>query len=368
MNGKQGSKIRLGLEGGRRIGVLRVGSIGDHVIAIPVYRALRERHANDTLCLMSNIPVNGNHKLVGPAAILPPDLFQSIYAYPALTGWRNVAEIVHLFRHLRLDRLYYVMPKRTPAQLWRDRIALGLLVRQVVGLNRAAIEPRWPVGDRGLYEHEADRLARAIGLPAGRAQRDPESLSLGLTAQERASIRLAAGRRSGGAVVASVGTKCEVKHWGAAKWRQLIEGLGTFGELGRLFLIGSGDEHDESEALRAVWPREAVNLCGKLSTRQSAALMAECSLFVGHDSGPMHLAAAVGIPVVAIFSSRALPGVWYPLSDSARVHYTPIDCMGCGLERCIDRRKACIEAISVEAVLASCRELLVRCTRDGTAS
>ncbi len=360
MNAKRSFENRAGLAGGRRIGVLRIGSIGDHVVTIPIYRAIRRQHPDDFLGLISNIPASGNPKLVGPAAILPPDLFDDICAYPALTGWRNVAEIICLFRRLRLDRLYYLMPMRTSVQLWRDRLALGLLVPQVVGLNKVAVEPRRQVGDGPLYEHEADRLARAIGLPAGRAQREPENLSLGLTMEERASIRLATGRRSGGAVVVSVGTKCEVKHWGATKWRRLIEQLGTLSDLGRLYLIGSADEHAESEALRGIWPREAINLCGKLSTRQSAALMAECSLFVGHDSGPMHLAAAVGIPVVAIFSSRALPGVWYPLGDGARVHYTAIDCMGCGLERCLDRHKACIEAIAVEEVYASCCELLSR--------
>jgi ADP-heptose:LPS heptosyltransferase len=364
----RGSKLRPDHDGGRRIGVLRVGSIGDQVIAIPVFRALRRRHPHDFLSLMSNVPAGGNPKLVGPADILPPDLFDEICAYPALTSWRNVAEIIQLFRRLRLNRLYYLMPRRTSAQLWRDQVALRLLVPEVIGLNHVASEPRQPLGDHGLYEHEADRLARAIGLAEGRAERGPENLSLGLTAQERASIRLTAGRNGGDAVVVSVGTKCDVKHWGEAKWRRLIERLGTCSELGRLFLLGSADEHAESEALRAAWPRESINLCGKLSARQSAALMSECALFVGHDSGPMHLAAAVGIPLVAIFSSRAMPGVWYPLSDDTRVHYTIIDCMGCGLDRCPDRQKACITAIGVEAVYSSCRELLARFVREGTAS
>ena len=86
--------------------------------------------------------------------------------------------------------------------------------------------------------------------------------------------------------------------------------------------------------------------------------MASAKLFVGHDSGPMHMAAAVGVPIVAIFSSRSLPGQWFPLTERSRTHYTVIDCMGCGRERCDDLRKACIERISVDEVFASCVAML----------
>jgi ADP-heptose:LPS heptosyltransferase len=162
----------------------------------------------------------------------------------------------------------------------------------------------------------------------------------------------------------SVGTKCEVKHWGADNWRQLTQRLSALPGLEQLFLVGSADEHQECEDIRCLWPRRAVNLCGQISARESAALMAAADLFVGHDSGPMHLAAAANAPLVAIFSSRAPKGMWFPLSARHRVHYTDIDCMGCGLERCVVRQKACINAISVDEVLESCWSLLEQVRRQ----
>ena len=80
-----------------------------------------------------------------------------------------------------------------------------------------------------------------------------------------------------------------------------------------------------------------VNLCGKLTPRESAAAFERARMFVGHDSGPMHLAAAVQTPCVAIFAARNIPRVWFPFGEQHRVVYHRVDCMGCGLETCVVR-------------------------------
>jgi ADP-heptose:LPS heptosyltransferase len=155
-------------------------------------------------------------------------------------------------------------------------------------------------------------------------------------------------------LVLSIGTKLDVNHWGMANWSALVRELANLPEIERLVCIGAPDEFTDSEVLRRHWPRESYNFCGRLSPRQSAAVLAGAILFVGHDSGPMHLAAAVDVPIVAIFSSRNLPGLWFPLSARKHVHYTMIACRGCGRLRCDDRDKECIRSISVAEVFISC--------------
>jgi len=71
-------------------------------------------------------------------------------------------------------------------------------------------------------------------------------------------------------------------------------------------MLGAADEQVRTELLLANWPGPKLNLCGQLSVRQSAAVLTHARVYLGHDSGPMHLAAAVGIPCVAVFSSRNL--------------------------------------------------------------
>jgi ADP-heptose:LPS heptosyltransferase len=101
-----------------------------------------------------------------------------------------------------------------------------------------------------------------------------------------------------------------------------------------------------------------VNLCGKLTPRESAAAFARAELFVGHDSGPMHLSACVGTPVVAIFAARNIPRQWFPFGDRHRVVYHRVECWGCGLETCIEQRKKCLMSITVEEVMDEVRGVL----------
>jgi|SRR5262249_40193080 len=76
---------------------------------------------------------------------------------------------------------------------------------------------------------------------------------------------------------------------------------------------------DRSEKLTANWIGPSVNLCGRLSPRESAAAMRNSMCFVGHDSGPMHLAAAVGVSCVCAFGSFNTPRTWHPMGEGHRI-------------------------------------------------
>jgi ADP-heptose:LPS heptosyltransferase len=77
--------------------------------------------------------------------------------------------------------------------------------------------------------------------------------------------------------------------------------------------VGARDDSERSERLRACWPGAfAVDLCGRLTPRESAAVIERADLFIGHDSGPLHLADAVGTPCVGLFGSYNAPKIWHP--------------------------------------------------------
>ncbi len=65
----------------------------------------------------------------------------------------------------------------------------------------------------------------------------------------------------------------------------------------------------------------------------------------------MHVAAALGVPIVAVFSARNKPGVWFPHGAGHTVLYNQTDCFGCELTRCVERGKACLKGITPEAVV-----------------
>jgi ADP-heptose:LPS heptosyltransferase len=217
----------------------------------------------------------------------------------------------------------------------------------------------------GALEPESERLVRNIS-ELGDAEIDSRAAwDLGLTSAEEARAAQAldpAGTRP--VLAVSVGTKMQSKDWGRENWRALLERLGAAFPEYALVLAGAKEENEASEFAAEGWRAAAgvdacvVNLCGVVTPRESAAVFARAKVFLGHDSGPMHLAAAVGTPCVAIFAARNLPRIWFPHGHRHRVIYHEVDCMGCGLETCVVQKKKCLASVTVEEVFGAVAEAL----------
>jgi lipopolysaccharide heptosyltransferase II len=125
----------------------------------------------------------------------------------------------------------------------------------------------------------------------------------------------------------------------------------------QVFLVGSSnDDLKKIDEIISLTKNKIYNLGGKLSIGELMALLEISSLYIGNDSGPMHIAAAMGTPVIALFG----PGVdrrWRPLSDKAIVLRGAERCQKCKGKDCqFDFR--CIKTLSSEAVKTAIRELL----------
>ena len=170
----------------------------------------------------------------------------------------------------------------------------------------------------------------------------------------------------------SLGTKVPVNEWQPERWRELLARIAERYPGHALAMTGAAGDAEASEFVAAGW-REGtakvhggadartsplINLCGVLSPRESAAVFARADVFLGHDSGPMHLAAAVQTPCVAIFSGRGKPRVWFPYGFKHRVLYHSVDCGGCHLNTCTVERKKCIYSITVDEVFAQVQAVL----------
>ena len=145
-------------------------------------------------------------------------------------------------------------------------------------------------------------------------------------------------------------------------WRALLNRLAAQYPNHALALCGAPEESEASEFAADGWRQNSrtpvVNLCGLLTPRESAAAISQARIFVGHDSGPMHLAAAVQTPCVAIFAARNKPRVWFPYGKQHRIVYHQTDCWGCGLETCIIEKKRCLTSITVDEVITEVRAVL----------
>ena len=125
-----------------------------------------------------------------------------------------------------------------------------------------------------------------------------------------------------------------------------------------VLIFGSAAERPLAEKIASVMKHTPAIAAGETSLRQLLALMARCRLIVANDSGPMHLAAALGVPLVAVFGSTDERATG-PLGSRVRVVRRGVECSPCGLRECpIDFR--CMADLSVEEVYRATLELVKR--------
>ncbi len=122
-------------------------------------------------------------------------------------------------------------------------------------------------------------------------------------------------------------------------------------------VVMTGDNAERLDQIRKLMKTKALNAGGKTSLRELAALYRRAALLVTTDSGPMHLAAAVGTPVVALFGPTD-PARTGPYGPSHRVISKGLPCSPCFRKQCPDPR--CMTEISVEEVFSAVRDMLER--------
>jgi heptosyltransferase III len=349
----------------KRVLIYRMGSLGDTLIALPALHLVARAFPDAERRMLTNFPVNV--KAPPAAAILENSgLVHGYFRYAV--GTRSPRELLSLWWQLvrwRPQVLIYLGPVRGVDAARRDAKFFRLCgIARMIGVpdTEDLQKNRWQESEQAL-EPEGARLARNLAELGDARLDDPASWELHLKAAEHARAAAALAPVAGHPIIAvSVGTKVQSKDWGRENWRALLTRLAARYPEYALVLSGAPEESEASEfaadGWRGVCSAPVVNLCGVLTPRESAAAFAKARVFVGHDSGPMHLAAAVQTPCVAIFAARNKPRVWFPYGRQHRVLYHQTECWGCGLETCIVERKRCLTSITVEEVVAEVRDLL----------
>jgi ADP-heptose:LPS heptosyltransferase len=163
-------------------------------------------------------------------------------------------------------------------------------------------------------------------------------------------------------VVIHPGGPWETKRWAADRFRELGRRLGRNGWK-TVFTAGPGEGNIAQEAARDV--ENSLILLG-LDLPRLGELVRGAAAFVGNDSGPMHLASAVGTPVVAVWGSSD-SARWRPWKVPCRVVQNPFDCNPCDGYRChVQSTPACIESVTVDQVEAAFDALTREAGKSGT--
>jgi heptosyltransferase III len=342
--------------------IYRMGSLGDTAVALPVFHLLARVYRDAERRVLTNMPVSSDAAPI-QAVLGDSGLVQGYFPYPL--GTRKPAQLFDLCRAIRAwgPKRAILISARRGLALRRDKMFLRACgIWEILGAPTQRDLQNHHLSDiEGLWESEASRLARCAVRIGDIDLADRTNWSLKPTPREIEAVgrRLADWPGAGAFVAFSVGTKLEAKSWGDQKWTDLLKNLSASQPGLGLALIGGPNDILRSETIAHGWRGPLINFCGRLTPRQSALVIERAQLFMGHDSGPMHLAASVGTPAVAVFSNHAKPGLWFPHGSHHRVFYPGLSWSGGTPPVMRDARgETDITLIPLAPVLDACRSLL----------
>lgn len=225
-------------------------------------------------------------------------------------------------------------------------------------LTRSVPQPPRPFGRHQAYFY-LDLLA-GLGLPATTGEPNTR-LDLPEAWSREARARLDQAGWSGGALVGvhPGATNSRAKIWKASRYAEVAGRLAAE-RSAQVAVLGGPAEAELAEEVLSHLPEDqrstAVSLQGRTSLSELMGVLKNLSVFLTNDSGPMHLASALGVATVAIFGPTDARETG-PLSANARVVREAVDCSPCEYRDCpIDHR--CMERVSAERVLGEAESLI----------
>lgn len=348
--------------------VFRIGHFGDTIVALPAMWAIRDRFPGARLSLLTNIDIRNPH-YISPRNVLPEKgLFDDWLAYPTNLGAVGSAlGFLRLSMRLRRDKydaVIYLMPRiRTAAQIDRDTRFFKLSgISNVIGTgylrehNLASAIPK----PTPVVETETEFLMQMLSAEGFKLDGDERKTDLLITKAERSSAnRLFAEISTPGLeqrlIAIAPGSKWRSKIWDEERFGDVVAKL-IANENCYPVIFGGPEDKEKGDRLIAKWAAGA-NAAGVFSIRESAALLERCSLYLGNDTGTMHLAAAMGTPCVAIFAATDWKGRWLPFGDKNQIFRRSVECEGCLTPDCFNNHK-CLDLVAARDVYDACRQIL----------
>jgi heptosyltransferase II len=339
----------------KRIVIRTTNWVGDAVMSVPALRKIRAVFPDAHISLIVRPWVREVYSSV--------DFFDDLLEFDKTGNDRGLTGLLRFARLLRSRRFdlaillqnafeaaLMVRLAGIPRRLGYDRDGRGFLLTHpcpidpevrahhqcyyYLGiLSAAGWIPKWSWG-----ESEYRRTAR-IGIRQEDLRAAQQILgSCGITPGEPL-IGVNPGAAYGGA-----------KRWLANRFAAVADRLAS--QCGaRVLIFGSAADAPAAAQVAAIMRSRPVLLAGKTTLGQLMGLIRTCRLFLTNDSGPMHLAAALDVPQVAVFGSTS-PEATGPLSDRAVIIRKPVDCSPCFLRECpIDFR--CMNAVTVDDVFSA---------------
>ncbi len=327
--------------------------VGDLVMATPALAGIRKSFPDAKISVLVRQPLD--ELLKGNPAVDEVILIDRKGGHAGVTG---LAKLARELRKKKFDRAillqnafeaaFIAFLAKIPVRMGYSTDGRGLLLTHGVKVSE---ETR-----RKHQVHYYLDMLKALGLKAdGHSPR----LHLGREDTEYAAGVLKEHGIGRGEPIVGINPGAQygaAKKWHPERFGAVADGLvKEFGA--RIIIFGGPGDTSAAGAVQASMREEAVNLCGKTDLRGLMALMKRCRLFITNDTGPMHIAAALEVPTLAVFGSTD-PVATGPAGKRARVAKALVNCSPCLKRTCPLKHYLCMERVSAKTVLAAAREMM----------
>jgi heptosyltransferase-1 len=356
--------------------LIRLRMIGDVVFTTPAIRALRRRFPEARLTYLVE-------HAAAPVVATNPDI-DDVIAVPLTSGIGRIRDDWRIGRDLRHRRFDLVIDfhggPRGSWLSWLTRAPerLGYTVIGRSWMYTRAIERPRELRPRHSVENQWDLLA-ALGIPPPDRVQDAVQMPADPLAARKVDARLAeAGLSTEQAIVViHVSAGNPFRRWPIDRFADLASRL-IVADPRRVIVLTSGPSESGAAdavgvAARAALPAalaSRIARCGEFDLAELRALVERAALFIGGDSGPMHIAGTTRTPVVGLYGPT-LPvrsGPWRdPAIPSEAVELTTLACRPCDQRNCVHGDYRCLTTLPADAVLAAAERALTA-SRDGSTS
>ena len=329
-----------------RVLVKEVNWLGDLVISLPALKAVRRRFPGSHLAVLVKAELAGFFDGC--------DWIDEVIAYRRARGMRGLAMQSRIIAELRARRfdLAILFPNSFSSALWT---ALGSVRRRAGYATDARgllLTDKARPDAATLDGHQAGYWLGMVKQTVG-AEGDPADCMLTAAPgnRERMVATLAARRKSPGSrliAIAPAAAYGPAKEWPAEQYAALIDLLAAEGNA-ECVMVGAPAERQRCERIAALAHSGAIVTAGETGIGELIAMLSLCDGFVGNDSGPMHLAGALGVLTVALFGSTN-PRRTGPLGPRVNVIWRPPACAPCLARTCRFGHYECLTRIAPREV------------------
>ncbi len=343
----------------KRILIIRTDRIGDVALSTPVIKALRRACPDAYIAFMvrpyAEDIVTGNPFL------------DEVIIYDKQGAHKNFPATLLFALRLRKKRFDTALILHPTNRAHIIAFAAGIPNR--IGWDRKmpmlltmALKDEKYLGQKHEFEYNFDIL-RAAGVEVSE-----KSLYIPVKEEDDSAVRSKLAEKgisdSDALLAVHPGASCASKRWPLERFASLIDRLKARYDV-KIVLVSGPEEAAQVAALKKTIADDAADLSGRTSVGELAALLKRCRLFISNDSGPVHIAAAVGTPSIVIFG-RKQPGLspkrWGPVGKDDAVLHKDVGCEVCLAHDC-EKGFQCLKAVTIDEVFEAVERLA---TKRGT--